>query len=539
MFKKIDKYLLLSFMPPFVLMFGIAMFAFVLQFLWLYIDEIMSRGADLVTLTELIFYLSVTFIPTSLPVGVLVASVMVMGNLAERYELSSFKSAGVSLPRIIVPLVAFCIGVGAFSYLCSNTLIPLSNLKFQARFYDLRRQKPVLALDQGVFNDAFSGYTIWIGQKDDNSGLISDVVIYDNQSAAFGKYNMIYAKTGTMRTTPDKQFFVMSLQDGYQINEVTESRYDRRGHPQYLRTSFKSWRKVFDLGQFASSASDESIFSKNQKTQSVGELQGGIDTLRMKISSRHDTYYEQLNQYYRYKKDSLNKPTIIRQSVSEQPQLSEAEKMLKLHRKNRPKIVGMSDLDMIGDPTLIGEIMQYQGGAQKPTIAHISDIDSLSVAEKSQLYQQALTQVRNLKEGASSVQASIRSYNKTISGYAYEMHQKFALAVSCLIFLFVGAPMGAIVRKGGFGWPLLIAIMCFALFIVLNLMGKSFIKSEALGPIESAWLPVAVFIPISSFLMYGAIHDYSMSNLTESFRPVARPFVWVFKFISARFTKKT
>ncbi len=199
--KKIDKYLLSSFIGPFVVSFGIALFVLVMQFLWLYIDEIAGKGASIFILLELIGYMSISTFPMALPIAVLIASVMVMGNLAERYELSSMRSAGIPLIRIMFSLIVVSGGISVFSYFCSDYLIPIANLKFKSRLFDIRRQKPALTLEKGVFNEDFRQFVIRIGDKEKDGETIKNVMIEDQTNLGKAKFNQILADSGQMYTT--------------------------------------------------------------------------------------------------------------------------------------------------------------------------------------------------------------------------------------------------------------------------------------------------------------------------------------------------
>ena len=181
--KRIDRLLITSFIPPFIVTFMIALFVLLMQIMWLYIDDIAGKGLGFFILIELIAYKSVSLIPMALPLAILISSVMVLGNLAERYELSSLKSAGVPLLRIMQPLIFVAGAAVVFSFFCSNNLIPIANLKFGSRMYDIQRQKPALSLDEGIFNYDFTGYTIHIKEKEKDDRTIKDVLIYDHTDA--------------------------------------------------------------------------------------------------------------------------------------------------------------------------------------------------------------------------------------------------------------------------------------------------------------------------------------------------------------------
>ncbi|HRF40258.1 MAG TPA: LptF/LptG family permease, partial [Saprospiraceae bacterium] len=217
--KIIDRLLVQSFLPPFVVTFMIATFVLLIQILWVYIDDLTGKGLGFLLIAELLAYKCVSLVPMALPLAILISSVMVLGNLAEHYELSSLKSAGVSLFRVMGPMAAFGVVCAGVSYYCSDYLIPVSNLKFGSRMYDIQRQKPALRLDEGVFNDDFQGFAIRIGNKKGDGQGIEDVLIYDHKSSDEGSYNQINARSGKMFTSSDQKYFVMKLRDGHQYSE--------------------------------------------------------------------------------------------------------------------------------------------------------------------------------------------------------------------------------------------------------------------------------------------------------------------------------
>jgi lipopolysaccharide export system permease protein len=221
--KKIDKLLLTSFIGPFAVSFGIALFVLIMQFLWLYIDEIAGKGVSIFIMLELLGYMSVSTFPMALPIATLIASVMVVGNLAERYELSSMKSAGISLLRVMRSLIVVCVGLSIFSYITSDFLIPISNLKFKSRLFDIRKQKPALTLEKGIFNEDFRQFIIRIGEKESDGETIGEVMIEDQTNLGKLKFNQILADSGQMYTSPDKRFFVMNLFEGTQYTMIFTS----------------------------------------------------------------------------------------------------------------------------------------------------------------------------------------------------------------------------------------------------------------------------------------------------------------------------
>lgn len=512
MFKKIDKYLIRQFIPPYITAFLIVEFVLILQFLWKYIDDIMGKGTGFLTLSELIFYLSFTLFPTALPWAILMASVMVLGNLAERYELSSMKSAGISLMRIIRSLTLVAIGTTLFSLLCSESLIPYFNLKFQARFYDIRRQKPVMSLEQGVFNDDFTGYTIRIGRKEADDRTIHDVLIYDNFGTGGGRFNMIFAKKGEMYSTSDKRFMIMELYEGYQSQEIQDNKNPRR--TPFLRTKFRHWTKVFDLAQFSSGKSDEDIFKDNLRVLGISRLWNSIDSTNLRVRERQMGLKAQVMTYFsptkmtarerrnQYMIDSLRQEIAIpgyiplvdgvprtKPSIGTNPVLPKGAIP---HYKTRP--------DMLAET--------------QPTkqLHHWSEIRNLPAIERAALYRAAETNAKSAKNTIESTRRSIKTIEESKGEAIFELHTKLSLAAVCFLFLFIGAPLGAIIQKGGFGYPLLLAILFFAMYLVLSIWFKNMAKTQTMMPILAAWLPFLLYVPLCFVLTYRALNDYKIAN---------------------------
>ncbi|MEO7174659.1 MAG: LptF/LptG family permease, partial [Saprospiraceae bacterium] len=285
MLKKIDLLLFRSFIPAFAISFVIALFVLTIQFLWLWLDELVGKGISLLVIAELISYLLLAFVPMSLPIGILISSVMLFGGLSEKYELSSLKSAGVPLLRIMKPLIFLTSGIALFSFFCSNNFIPVANLKSQTRLFDIKKQKPALNIEPGVFNDVFPGFSIRVGKKDEDNQHIEDVIVYEDQTSTNGKVNIIRAKKGVMYVSEDDRFFVMDLQDGQQYQEMSPKGSDQVNVPPFIRTRFKSYNKVFDLSAFAFTKSNEDLFKSNQSMLTSRQLIHAVDSINEKIVS--------------------------------------------------------------------------------------------------------------------------------------------------------------------------------------------------------------------------------------------------------------
>ncbi|MBK9335538.1 MAG: LptF/LptG family permease [Lewinellaceae bacterium] len=501
--KKIDKLLLASFVGPFAVSFGIALFVLVMQFLWLYIDEIAGKGISIFIMLELIGYLSISTFPMALPIAVLIASVMVMGNLAERYELSSMKSAGVSLLRIMRGLVFIAAGIALFSYICSDFLIPIANLKFKSRLYDIRKQKPALTLEKGIFNEDFRQFVIRIGDKADDGETIRDVLIEDQTNSGKLRFNQILADSGQMFTTRDKRFFVMNLYDGAQYQEPgPQGRAGGEGYP-FIRTHFKSWTKVWDLGEFEMNRTDEDRFKTQRSMLSMNQLRKSIDSLHQEIdTNRVDMADELLANLYRLAQKP--EPPPVDSIAWRRAQKDSLARVAALARGNRnttplPRAPGITT-----GPELPRQVL----GKPLPEYATLAETFEQKSREK--LLRDAAIQSRTAKVIVERRAAQIDSRRKEAVKTRYELYVKYSFALVCFVFLFIGAPMGAIIRKGGFGYPILVSIIFFVTFVMLTILCRKLAEAYILTPFWAAMVPCMVLMPMAAFLTRRAVNDAQM-----------------------------
>lgn len=608
--KILDKFLIRAFIGPFIIAFFIALFVLIMQFLWLYIDEMMGKGLTIFDVSELLFYLLMGFVPQALPIGVLISTVMVMGNLAERYELSSFKSAGVSLLRVMRPLLMAVSVVAAFSFFTSEVLIPWANLKFYSRFYDIRKSKPALNLEAGVFNDEFAAFTLRIGKKYGDGTQLEDVMIYGNKGFNNSLVNQTLAKKGEMLNSADRQFIVMNLYDGIRYEETTGSNGQQKSKNPFVRTKFSSWQTIFDLSEFDRKKTDEDLFKSNQKMLSSGQLFNAMDSMR-----RLDrNLMNEMNSQIRELLTPLKKPLVTTappssgaagaiHSVENAPPLSnaqmtenmvvhppstlplsnsktegnavakpskkskttpsvskppktekektmaqrraenlaadEAEREVKkdikdikkgekklsmpldkvrkqLDSLNKTRLSGISmsdssDATSTAPPPVVVKKDSFRNQALRDNFYDV--IPATRQGELLSLEQRADNSARNIRTNIENTLRQTKQNNKERGKFVYEVNMKYTAALICLVFLFIGAPMGAIIQKGGFGYPILVAIGFFVFYIISTIFCKNLKDGDipALTPIQAAWIPVFVMIPVALLLTWRAVNDYKMS----------------------------
>lgn len=558
--KKLDNLLITSFVPPFVVTFFIALFVLVMQTLWLYIDDIAGKGVGFFLMVELVGYMSVSMIPMALPVAVLISSVMVMGNLAERYELSSIKSAGVSLWRTMRPLMAVTLSIGLFSFFCSNYFIPVSNLKFKSRLHDIKNQKPALSMEESLFNDDFQGYSIRLGDKLPDNQTIREVMLYDNRESNNDMLNMVAADSGQMFGSKDGKFFVMHLYNGSQISEPKPTnKAGKRNYP-LMRSTFKEWTKIFNLDEFELDRTDEGLFKSHHTMLSNRQLLNAIDSIDNHIADRKLKFDEQTNRFfYFFEQAALEKKRIEREEEAqkrreeiskqkgenglnsqgkenaqskdeaaekerEERMIVEMERMKAKQERNRQKIANSNKKTTAPKktPPPKKEIKDtapiLPQTIDKPLQEYSSIAETFTKETRRKSIDQAITSARSIKDQAAS---SFRSLKKTMENrvkHVFEFHSKYSLAIACFIFLFVGAPMGAIVRKGGFGWPLLISIIFFMLFIVISIFSKNIAERFVIHAILAAWMNCLVIFPMGLLLTYWAMRDMGWSQIVDFFK---------------------
>ena len=547
--KKIDRLLLVSFIPPFIVTFGIATFVLVMQILWVYIDDIAGKGLGILLVFELLAYKSVGLAPMALPMAILLSSVMVVGGLAERYELSSFKSAGVSLLRVMRPLMLFGAATMLVSYYCSNNLIPVANLKFGSRMHDIQRKKPSLSLDAGVFNDDFTDYAIYIGSKSRDGSEIKDIIIYDHRDAAAGKLTEIVAKRGRMYSSADGRYFIMQLEDGHQYTETGPAGRRADGAHPFVRVGFQRWTKIFDLGEFDLARTNEDLFTSNRAMMGSAQLRVAIDSIELQVNEQVASMNNFLASFISLVRvdtsvlapdnHSWINPAVLEQAIAVETQkLTDslqrsaaagpaAETTVTVEGPSPNANAIRSDSFYIGlykakkqkglpvtkvqpKKLLPPDSLQRQRSPAEvfpPGIRFADWVDQLPPDMKSRLYTKARSSVRSIETQAEMADRTLDVTRENLAKFVYELHTKYSLAVVCIIFVFVGAPMGAIVRKGGFGYPILVSIIFFILFIVLTIFCRKIAETFIVPAMVAAWIPCLVLLPVGLWLTIKAMND--------------------------------
>lgn len=505
--KKIDRLIYGGFLGPYLLSFFVAEFVLIMQFLWKSIDKILGKGIGFFQVMELLFYMAVKLIPMAIPLTILISSVMVFGNMSEKYELSSIKSAGVSLLRTMRPGLNIAIGTAIFSIICSNFLVPKANFEFQSRFNRIKRTQPTLTFEEGIFSDEFKGYAIRIGKKHPDGRQIEYIIIED-ETGDKSHINVTIASHGEMYTTADGNYFIMKLKNGEQTKELKRQTTNSKPNDSYplTRTQFKEWTKVFDMSGFAFNETLNSLNRNKYDLLNSAQLISGIDSLDRKMEDRMKTTHL----YSTNKKRKSDKKPIKDTSDKAGAKKNEVKKSTIEKGRNRKRSRNQK-----------GWIKQIKEPFSLDTMS--SFIQTIEPTQRKKLLGMTKPKITNQKDRVKRNENTIKSLSKYKNQHLYKLHETYSWALVCLIFLFIGAPLGSIIRKGGYGYPLLFAILFYMLFMITVIFGQKLLKSNSIDPIMAAWLPCLILIPIALFLTVKGINDSKITSLGK----VTEFFNWV------------
>jgi len=461
MLKKLDSLIIKSYIGPFIVTFSISVFLLLMQFLWKYIDDLVGKGLQWNVIGELLLYASSGLVPMALPLATLLASIMTFGNMGEYNELMAIKSSGISLQRIIAPLIAvnILIGVGAFFF--SNKVLPYTNLKMGALLYDIRHQRPELNIKKGIFYQGIEGISIKIRDKNSETNMMYGVMIYDHRKRN-GNLNVTIADSGSIKVSNSKESLILSLYNGTRYEEDQGRRRGGRFKDYPLkRESFSFQQLLFHLEGYNFNRTNTDLFKHNYQMQDMNQLSHVIDSLEDALFDKKIKFYK------RFYASHVNREQERRENV-------EGE---------------MMDMDSV--------------------------FNTYSSKNKMDVVAQALSYARSAKTSVINNIAEFKSRMKWINKHKIEWHRKFTLSVACLLLFFIGAPFGAIVRKGGLGLPLVISIVFFLLYYIVSMTGEKSIKAGEISSFQGMWTASFVLLPIGMYLTYKATHDSTLLNISS------------------------
>lgn len=411
----------------------------------------MGKGLELSIILELLLYASANLVNVCLPLAILLSSIMTFGNLAEHFELVALKSSGISLHRIMLPLTLFVILLTFGAFYFANNVAPVATLKFKTLLWDITQAKPSIELRDGVFYNGMEGYSIRVTDNDKETGNLNDMLIYDHSKKDKANKTVIRAERGRMEQTDDKRFLILTLYNGYTYDESDSQSEGKTGFPM-VQNKFEKDVLRIDVSGFLLSRSDEDQWKNHMQMLTMGQLLVSIDSLSTDFSNRRDEYNSYLNR--------------------------------SLHLLNDSNNTDISTLDI-------------QPGYY----------DSLNYQMKRRAVNIALNIAQNTKNYVASTKQELFHRKMYINRHYNEWHRKITLPFACLVFFFIGAPLGAIIKKGGIGLPVVISVLFFLVFHVVSMTGEKMAKTGVLDPFTGMWLSTFVLFPISVFLTYRASKD--------------------------------
>lgn len=450
---RISILLLKTYVGPFIVTFLVAMFIFEMQFIWVWLDEILGKGLSTWDIIKLLVFASARVVNMALPLAVLMSSIMAMGALAESNELTAMKSAGVSLVRILRPLILASIVISMVAFVFANNIWPVCNLKLKTYLFNLSKQRPALSLEDGVFYNGIQGISIRAGRNDVENGILYDVLIYDHRGAERDNRTVIRAKSGQMQQTEDKTYMILTLTEGESYDEQKDAQSGGKKRNQtfaHVHGSFDEMTLRIDLSSLKFSGANEEQLKNPAEMMTIRQLNVAIDSLEHQKDTLHYQNLGLINGAYK---------TAVR---------------------NRNDSLPIADAGLF---------------------------EQLSAEQKTNALGRAREQSRKAKDQLIRFKEELQGKSKMINRHRIEWHRKFFLAVVCLVLFFIGAPLGAIIRKGGIGLPTLIALGLFIVYQLLTMAGERMAKNQIVEPWVGIWLSTFLLLPLSIWIFYKATRE--------------------------------
>ncbi len=438
-----------------LLTFSIAMFVLILQFLWQKMESLIGKGLDTMFIIEMLAYASATLVPMALPLAILLASIMTMGNLGEKYELVAMKAAGISLWRILSPLIVFAFFMSVVAFFFSNNVMPKAEEELKLMVYEMKSKKPAINIKPNEFYYDIENYVIRIGESDKKTGLMKDILIYDH-SDNLGNNKVIKSDSGVMKSIDNGNTLLFELYDGENFQEDLKGE-DFIKRP-LTRIDFKKEVLRFDVSDFSLQEADSDRYKNSYKVMNIARLSKAIDSLEVAI---------------------------------------------------------------VNDKNFVLKTMKTDFYADRQSVKSsnhkdfYNDYDTLSAEKKLNVDEYALNKISNLKLRYQNVQDNFKDDTEYLNRHKIEYHRKFALSLACVILFFIGAPLGAIIKKGGLGMPIVVSVISFIIYYVLGEMGNMLARSGTIAPWFGMWISSIVFLPIGIFLTIKATSDAKILSAEE------------------------
>ena len=431
------------------------MFVLLMLFLFKYIDDLIGKGFQWYIILELMMYNSATNVAMALPLSVLLSSIMTYGSLGENYELVAIKSAGISLRRVMYPMMVVVVLLSIAAFAFSDYMLPVANLKYYSLLYDARKQKSADLLPENIFSNRFPGYSIRVKSKDPDGQTLHGIMIYQTGKLEVNQ-TVTFAKSGLMYRTKDDLYLVLKLYDGVRYEEGAGNGYGPR--QRLTRFRFHETEQKFDLSDFKIKRTDENEFRSASMMMNLRQLQHYIDSAHKDVDSNANYNYVLLSAYMKYMAVPL-KSTVVKKVIP------------------------------------------------------ADSIKPKSISEQVSMFNNALSEVHQVQDVLKNRTDKHKETSKSIRRYVMEYQKKFTLGAACIVLFLIGAPLGAIIRKGGLGLPVVVSVIFFLIYYIIGTIGEKSAKEGDLSPLVGAWIAIVVLLPVGVFLTYKAATDSALFDI--------------------------
>lgn len=453
------------------------MFVLLMQFLWKWVDALVGKGLEWTVIAELMAYIGISLMPLALPLAMLLSTLMAMGNMGENNETLALKAAGVSLMRIMSPLFFTVIVFTVGAFFLSNNVVPYVNLKAYSLLYDVQQKRPELQIREGVFYNGIPNISLKIGSKDEKTNLLKGILIYNHKQAR-GNANVTYADSGYMKITDDQRYLVVTLFNGNNYEEVLDSNNPSAYELKPFRhTYFKKQQIIVEINNYKFDRTNESLFKSSERMQNIDQLVKSRDSLDIQRKYKVSMYLSGLLHTGYFRK------------ANEIDTVSKTSKLEKLPSFNADSIYTAFD---------------DQNKAQAVDVA-------LSNAQSAQQY-------------ITANNWDLQTNTEMINRMGVEMNKKFTLSLAALLFFFIGAPLGAIIRKGGFGMPIVVSVLFFIVYYIISITGEKFAREGVWSIFAGTWFSTFILFGIGIFLSYKSMNESKLFS-TDSYSQFFKRFL--------------
>ena len=472
--KILDKYLLKTFLTTFTTVFVILFFIFILQTVWLFISELAGKDLDFTLIVKFLIFSMPRIVPLVLPLSILLASIMTFGNFAENYEFAAMKSAGISLQRAMRSLTVFIILLSFVAFWFANNVIPYAEYKFINFRRNIAQVKPAMAIAEGQFSEV-GNYNIKVEKKSgDNGNLLSKITIHKKSQLGSGSNTVIKANKGELLSNEDSNVLKLVLHDGNYYEDIIPKRFEERKNLPFAKSEFKQYVINIDLSKLNKTDMDEEQITNTNTMLTVGELNYTLDSLRKN-----------------YNKDILSNAENIYQRTgisAAQPKPADDKKVTKPNNL----------------------LVNY------------------TLSQKNQLLRVANSTLDATNFSVESSKFELENKQKNINSHWIALYDKFVIAFACILMFFIGAPLGAIIRKGGLGLPIVFAILIFIVFHFINTFGKKVAQENGISPFLGCWMSTIILSPLAILLTYRATNDIGLINMDVILAPFQKLYQKIF-----------